>query len=216
MTHFYSSWLCNCQFVKLPSQVFIWNHSYSVPWRIGFQIVDAHVNPLTTYPPPSSDLKHWLKVPQGLHYQGITPKLPDNCRQFKNENGKEIPPVLSSALFPPFCLGAFPPEAVLFSSCTFLSCFLCFILLFWNQVLTWVSLKLRAPASSTLSGVDRYLWAENRFSNPVSWGSLKTVLAFRLRQCLRAFKEISLAELPKRAWWKGRPKDNERINYNEK
>lgn len=40
---------------------------------------------------------------------------------------------------------------------------------------------------------------------PVNWGSLKTVRAFRRRQCFKALRDISLAELPKSAWWKGIP-----------
>jgi hypothetical protein len=49
--------------------------------------------------------------------------------------------------------------------------------------LTWVSERLSAFANSTLSGVERYRWASNRFSRPVSWWSENTVLAFRRRQC---------------------------------
>lgn len=67
------------------------------------------------------------------------------------------------------------------------SCFLCFIRRFWNQVLTCVSLKPSAVASSTRSGVDKYRCASKRFSSPESCGSLKTVRALRRRQCLRAF-----------------------------
>jgi len=50
--------------------------------------------------------------------------------------------------------------------------------------LTWVSERLRAAASSTLSGVDKYLWASNLFSRPVNCWSEKTVLALRRLQCL--------------------------------
>lgn len=48
---------------------------------------------------------------------------------------------------------------------------------------TCVSDRLSWFASSTLSGVDRYRWASNRFSSPFSCWSLKTVRAFRRRQC---------------------------------
>lgn len=34
-------------------------------------------------------------------------------------------------------------------------------LLFWNQVLTWVSLKFKLFASSRRSGVERYFWSSN-------------------------------------------------------
>ena len=49
---------------------------------------------------------------------------------------------------------------------------------------TCVSDKFSAEANSTLSGVDKYLWASNRLSSPHSWWSEKTVLAFRRRHCL--------------------------------
>lgn len=65
----------------------------------------------------------------------------------------------------------------------FLSCFLCFMRRFWNHVFTCVSDKLRAFASSTLSGVERYLCASNLFSRPCSCWSLNTVRALRRRQC---------------------------------
>lgn len=51
----------------------------------------------------------------------------------------------------------------------------------WWQ--TCVSDRLSWFASSTLSGVDRYRWASNRFSSPFSCWSLNTVRAFRRRQC---------------------------------
>lgn len=71
-------------------------------------------------------------------------------------------------------------------------CFLCFIRRFWNQVFTCVSLRPSAEASSTRSGVDRYRWASNRFSNPVSCGSLNTVRAFLLRQCRNVLTPIPI------------------------
>lgn len=49
--------------------------------------------------------------------------------------------------------------------------------------ITWVSERFNAFASSTRSGVERYLWASNRFSSPLSCWSLNTVRAFRRRQC---------------------------------
>lgn len=48
---------------------------------------------------------------------------------------------------------------------------------------TWVSDRLSAVASSTLSGVDRYRWISNLFSRPDSCESEKTVRAFLRRQC---------------------------------
>lgn len=64
------------------------------------------------------------------------------------DNSKNLPIVS--------CLTTFILTPVDLSSCTFRICFLCFILLFWNHVFTWVSLRLKAFANSTLSGVDRY------------------------------------------------------------
>ena len=72
-----------------------------------------------------------------------------------------------------------------------------FLYLFWNHVLTCVSDSCKAFASSTLSGVERYLWLENLQifktineafysvrnnlrSKPASWASENTVLAFLL------------------------------------
>lgn len=43
------------------------------------------------------------------------------------------------------------------------NCFLCFIRRFWNQVFTCVSLRPRAAANSTRSGVDKYLDREIEF-----------------------------------------------------
>lgn len=88
---------------------------------------------------------------------------------------------------------------------------LCFNNYFSN--LPWVSDNPKAVANSTLSGVDKYLikwlilnkmykrlkryylWASNLFSSPVNWGSLKTVLAFLLRQCLNALIPIPIPSI---------------------
>lgn len=56
----------------------------------------------------------------------------------------------------------------------FLNCFLCFIRRFWNHVFTWVSERWRAAASSTLSGVLRYLCTSNLASKPANCWSLNT------------------------------------------
>lgn len=48
---------------------------------------------------------------------------------------------------------------------------------------TWVSERLRAVASSTRSGVERYRWISNLFSRPESCESENTVRALRRRQC---------------------------------
>lgn len=57
---------------------------------------------------------------------------------------------------------------------SFRSCFLCFIRRFWNHVFTWVSDRCNAAASSTLSGVLRYLCTSNLASKPASCWSLNT------------------------------------------
>lgn len=48
-------------------------------------------------------------------------------------------------------------------------------------------------------------YIENEYI-PVNCGSLNTVLAFLLRQCFKAFRDISLADPPNNAWWNGIPK----------
>ena len=58
------------------------------------------------------------------------------------------------------------------------SCFLRFILRFWNQVLTCVSLRSRDEASSILSGTERYFFSANFDSRPSSCISVKTVRSF--------------------------------------
>ena len=54
--------------------------------------------------------------------------------------------------------------------------FFCFILRFWNQILTWVSLSWRAPAISILLARVRYLLKWNSFSNSVNCLVVKLVL----------------------------------------
>lgn len=80
-----------------------------------------------------------------------------------------------------------------------------------NDIFTCVSLRFKAVASSTRSGVLKYRCAANLFSNPVNCGSLNTVLAFRLRQCFKAPRESSLTEgaiapgANRAPGWNGRP-----------
>jgi len=54
--------------------------------------------------------------------------------------------------------------------------FFCFILRFWNQILTWVSLSWRAPAISIRRALVRYLLKWNSFSNSVNCLVVKLVL----------------------------------------
>lgn len=58
-------------------------------------------------------------------------------------------------------------------------CFLHFILLFWNQVLTCVSLRSSEDASSMRSGTERYFFSANLDSSPSSCTSVKTVRSLR-------------------------------------
>ena len=55
-------------------------------------------------------------------------------------------------------------------------------LLFWYQVLTWVSVRLSLAASSSRSWTLRYFWRSKLFSNVCSWWSVNAVRALR---CLR-------------------------------
>lgn len=53
--------------------------------------------------------------------------------------------------------------------------FFCFILRFWNQIFTWVSLSSRIAATSTRRALVRYLLKWNSFSSSVSCFVLKLV-----------------------------------------
>lgn len=48
--------------------------------------------------------------------------------------------------------------------------------LFWNQILTCVSVSFRALASSALSGPDKYFWWLKRLSNSKTWAWEKAAL----------------------------------------
>ena len=65
------------------------------------------------------------------------------------------------------------------SSCSSVTCcFLHFILRFWNQVLTCVSLSSRRPANSMRSGTLKYFFSANLVSSPSNCFSVNTVLSF--------------------------------------
>lgn len=55
------------------------------------------------------------------------------------------------------------------------SLFFCFILRFWNQILTWVSLSCKEAAISTLRALVRYLLKWNSFSSSVNCLVVKLV-----------------------------------------
>ena len=54
---------------------------------------------------------------------------------------------------------------------------------FWNQILTWVSVRLRLFENSALSAIDRYCFSWNFFSSDVSCWVVNGVLGFRLGLC---------------------------------
>ena len=61
--------------------------------------------------------------------------------------------------------------------------------LFWNQILTWVSVSLRYSANSALSATERYFCCRNFLSSAISCVLVKGVLGFRSFFCF-----LSLAE----------------------
>ena len=73
-------------------------------------------------------------------------------------------------------------------------CFLHFILRFWNQVFTCVSLSSRRPASSMRSGTLRYFFSANFVSSPSNCFSVNTVLSFLFlfMRCPSRCEEVSM------------------------
>lgn len=59
-------------------------------------------------------------------------------------------------------------------------------LLFWNQILTWVSVRLSEAENSALSAMDRYCFWRNFRSRARSWDVVKGVRGFRLVLCFRS------------------------------
>jgi len=58
-------------------------------------------------------------------------------------------------------------------------CFFHLVLLFWNQIFTWVSVRLKDKARFSLSHTDRYRVERNLFSRATSCSYVKAVLARR-------------------------------------
>lgn len=56
---------------------------------------------------------------------------------------------------------------------------------FWNQILTWVSVRLRELENSARSAMDRYCFWRNFLSRASSWAVVKGVRGFLLVLCLR-------------------------------
>lgn len=91
----------------------------------------------------------------------------------------------------------------------------CTCLLFWYQVLTWVSVSPILWARSTLSWTDRYFWRSKVDSSSWSCLSVKIVLAFLAffpwigppAEALEQFEALSV--LWDRSWRGGVPADED-------
>ena len=83
-------------------------------------------------------------------------------------------------------------------------CFFHLVLLFWNQIFTWVSVKLRLSARFSLSHTDKYLVVLNLFSKATNCSYVKAVLARRdldaLLLSLSRFLDLQLDELSDFEW----------------
>lgn len=56
-------------------------------------------------------------------------------------------------------------------------------LLFWNQILTWVSVRWRLLENSALSAIDKYCFSRNFFSKDNNCWVVNGVLGFRFGLC---------------------------------
>ena len=56
---------------------------------------------------------------------------------------------------------------------------------FWNQILTWVSVRFRELENSARSAMERYCFWRNFLSRASSWDVVKGVRGFLLVLCLR-------------------------------
>lgn len=54
---------------------------------------------------------------------------------------------------------------------------------FWNQIFTWVSVRVREEENSARSAMDRYCFCLNFLSRARSWVVVKGVRGFRLVLC---------------------------------
>ena len=86
----------------------------------------------------------------------------------------------------PYGLGITGEEANLIRSISDSWRRLVFALLFWNQILTCVSLSLRSLENSALSDIDKYCFSLYFFSRALSWAVVKGVLGFLLALCFRS------------------------------
>lgn len=58
-----------------------------------------------------------------------------------------------------------------------------FALRFWNQIFTWVSVRVREEENSARSAMDRYCFCLNFLSRARSWDVVKGVRGFLLVLC---------------------------------
>lgn len=63
---------------------------------------------------------------------------------------------------------------------------------FWNQILTWVSVRFSELENSALSAMERYCFCRNFLSRESSWEVVKGVLGFLLFLCFRRLHGVGL------------------------
>lgn len=83
--------------------------------------------------------------------------------------------------------------AAIFSFSSSASCSLFALALrFWNQILTWVSVRFRELENSARSAMERYCFWRNLRSRARSWDVVKGVRGFRLVLCFRRVQVVGL------------------------
>lgn len=83
--------------------------------------------------------------------------------------------------------------AAIFSFSSSASCSLFALALrFWNQILTWVSVRFRELENSARSAMDRYCFWRNLRSKARSWDVVKGVRGFRLVLCFLRVQVVGL------------------------
>lgn len=83
--------------------------------------------------------------------------------------------------------------AAIFSFSSSASCSLFALALrFWNQILTWVSVRFRELENSARSAMERYCFWRNLRSRARSCDVVKGVLGFRLVLCFRRVQVVGL------------------------
>lgn len=83
--------------------------------------------------------------------------------------------------------------AAIFSFSSSASCSLFALALrFWNQILTWVSVRFRELENSARSAMERYCFWRNLRSRARSWDVVKGVRGFRLVLCFLRVQVVGL------------------------